>query len=387
MKRIISTVIALSFIVTLCAQSAFDEIIRSALTGDREIKSRQAAGEAAVTYNDIAGPQIEFEHLWPSGDDDVKWNIGVSQDFDWPGLYSARSKVAGLERENASLVLMQIKADKALSVKQVIIDIINSHRRHELYRSIAVNLARIDSLTRVAYDRGAATSLDIWKMKFALLENEQCIATAESDIRALEGTLSATGVKFINGEAEFWHDYPFQALINPAEADRSSFAEALMQNTVALGHARSKAVRLEAIPSFSLGYIHAFEENTHFNGLSVGLRLPSFSQKKKYRAAQLEAEAASFDASYEVDKARAENMALYEEALTLSKALESYRELTGDESYLTLLDKAYNAGQITVIDYLTEINLFISARIGYLDLEYRYNLTLAKLNRYRSLDF
>lgn len=388
MKKFVFAIVFASAALCAGAQSAFSDIISSALGNDKEIKARQAAGEASVTFNDVDGPQIDYEHQWPDrGDLEEKWVLSITQDFDWPGLYRARSKVGALERENASLVLLAIKADRALGVKQLIIDIINSHRRHELYRAVSRNLARVDSLTRRAFDLGNATSLDIWKMKLAVLENEYNIATAESDIRALEGALAATGAQFINGEAEFWHDYPLQAMINPAEADPGSITESLMRNSAALGAARAKAVRLEAVPSFSAGYLHAYEENTHFNGLRVGLRLPSFSQKKKNKVAALEAEAAAFGASYEFDKQRAEFQALYEEASTLSRALASYRELTGDESYLRLLDKAYKAGQLSVIDYLNEINLFISARIGFLDLEYRYNLTLARLNRYRSLDF
>lgn len=375
-------------IISSRGQSSFNDIIMSALENDKEILARQAAGEASVTYSDIAGPQIDFEHLWPSrANEDVKWNLGISQEFDWPGAYGARAKVAALERENASLQLLQARAEKALSVKQIIIEIINSHCRLELYNAVARNLARVDSLTRVAFDRGAATSLDLWKMKLAVLENQHSIATAESEIRSFEGSLSATGVEFLNGEAEFWHDYPFQPLINPAEDNRSSLTEAIARNTSSLGQARSKAIKMEAAPGFAVGYLHAFEENTHFNGFTVGLRLPSFTQKKKNRVARLEAESANFAISYELDNQNAEMQGLYEEAVSLSKALASYRELTGDESYLKLLDKSFNAGQLTVIDYLNEINLFITARIGYLDLEYRYNQALAKLNRYRSLDF
>ena len=389
MSRFISFLIFLSLYFACHARSEFDEIIRSALANDKEIQSEAAQADASITFNDVDGPQIDYEHQWPSHGEypEGKWILSITQDFDYPGLYFARSKVADLERESSALVLMAIKADKALSVKQLIIDIVNSHRRHELYSAIARNLARVDSLTRVAFDKGAATSLDLWKMQLAVLENEYNIATAESDIRALEGALAATGAQFINGEAEFWHDYPLQAFIDPRETDLYPLAEAIMQNSAALGAARVKAIKLEAVPSFSVGYLHAYEEDTHFNGLRVGLRLPSFSQKKKNKVARLQAEAANLGASYELEKQRAEFQALYEEARTLSKALASYRELTGDESYMKLLDKAYKAGQLTVIDYLNEINLFTSARIGYLDLEYRFNLTLAKLNRYRSLSF
>lgn len=389
MKSYLLLIISFGLSLSVKAQTAFSDIIYSAMGNDLEIKAQQATAEASISINEVDGPQIDYEHQWPNRGDHMegKWMLSITQDFDWPGLYAARSKVAGLERENASLVLLAVKADKALSVKQVIIDIINSHRRHHLFRAIAVNLAKVDSLTHIAYDRGAATSLDLWKMKLALLENESNIAAAESDIRALEGILAATGAQFINGEAEFWHDYPLQALFNPADENPNSLAEAIMANSASLGTARIKAVKLEAIPSFSVGYLHAYEENTHFNGLRVGLRLPSFSQKKKNKVARLQAEAESFASTYALDRQRAEMYANYEEAVTLSKSLANYRELTGDESYLRLLDKSYLAGQITVIDYLNEINLFITARLGYLDLEYRYNLALARLNRYHSIDF
>lgn len=375
--------------MTVDAQSAFNTIIQSAIGLDLELKAQEASIKAGVTFNDVDGPQIDYEHQWPSGGEypEGKWVLSITQDFDWPGLYRARSRVGTLERDNAALVSLAIRADKALSVKQIIIDIINSHRRHELYSEIARNLARIDSLTRVAYDRGEATALDLWKMSLAVLENNHSIAKTEGDIRALEGALSATGVSFINGEAEFWHDYPLQAMVNPAESESDVLLKALLANSSALGAARLRATKLEAVPGFSVGYLHAYEEATHFNGLRVGIRLPSFSQKKKNRVAKLESEAMDFTATYELDKQKAEMTALYEEACALSKALADYSRLTGDASYLKLLDKSYKAGQLTVIDYLNEINLFTSARIGYLDLEYRYNLVLARLNRYRSLDF
>lgn len=388
MRRTVTYIILLIFGICVSAQSVFNDIIRQAISNDRELRAKQASSEAEIPYNEIAGPEVEFEHLWPSREgEEVKWNLSVSQEFDYPGLYKARSKVADLERERSALVLMDIKVGKALAVKQLIIDIINSHRRYELYSAISRNISRIDSLTRISYEKGNSTSLDLWKMKFAVLENEQNIAKIEGDIRALEGALLATGVDFINGEDEFWHDYPLQQLINPSTADLSPLTAALIKNSSALGQAKIKAMKLEAVPSFSLGYVHAFEENTHFNGFSVSLRLPSYSQSRKNKVARLEAEAADWASSFDAANVEAELQGQYDEALILHQALESYREVTGNDEYLELLDKAYRGGALTVLEYLNELNLFISARIDYLDLEYRYNLALARLNRYRSLDF
>ena len=109
--------------------------------------------------------------------------------------------------------------------------------------------------------------------------------------------------------------------------------------------------------------------------------------EKKRQAAALEAESLSFATQSKLIAETSENNGLYKAACQLSDIMERYHSLSSDNSYLQLLGKAYDGGELNIIDYLNEINLFASARLSYLDLQYRYNLTLARLNRYRSLDF
>lgn len=70
------------------------------------------------------------------------------------------------------------------------------------------------------------------------------------------------------------------------------------------------------------------------------------------------------------------------------KALDLYRNYTkydkvinGDDN-IALLRKAYRAGQMTCIEYLTEVKFFLEARRTFLQTEYLYHLALARLNRY-----
>lgn len=388
MKR--TCILLIIYITSLSSfsQSPFHNIIHSVLTNDKEILSNEKSLASDISFNEVSGPEIEFEHLWPSTSaEDVKWNISISQDIDWPGTYSANSKISSLEKTRSSIILSTIRADKALSTKLLIIDIINSHRRQELYNYVRKNLIFVDSLTEVAFNHGNATALDKWKTNLALLENEHNITAATADIRALEGALAATGAIFESGEDEFWHNYPIQQMPDPSLVDLNPLARQLHSNSLEMGNAKIRATKLQAAPSFSVGYVHAFEDKTHFNGFKVALRLPDFSQNKKNKRALLQAQALELETSFETQRADAEFTSLYNEAKALAVTLKSYQSLTGDDTYIRLLDKAYRAGQLTVIDYLNEVNIFITARLGYLDLEYRYNLALARLNRYLTIDF
>mgnify|MGYP001103353205 FL=1 len=262
---------------------------------------------------------------------------------------------------------------------------VNAHARLEYYTDVRTNLDRIAALVQKSYDLGEATILDLRKTKLALIDSDRALTDIRADIATLRSSLEGLGAALPEGDAVFGA-YPAQDCSRPTR-ETDALLYAIHDAETAASAAKSKAVRFEAWPTLAVGYRHAFEEKQHFNGLSVALRLPSFSQGKRRRAAALEAEALSMETSARIVEETAENSGLYSAAVALATGMERYRELSGDNSYLGLLAKAYDGGELTVIDYLNEVNLFTGARLNYLDLEYRYNQTLARLNRYRSMDF
>lgn len=383
--------ILLALCVCASAQSPYRGVIESVVDRNGELAASSRSIEAthadAQAENSIEGPELEFERLWAANSSaDNKWSAGITQEFAMPWLYRARSQAADASADAARLVLLGVKADKALSAKQLIIDIINVNQRLDFYHTAGENLRRIAELTERSYDRGNVTVLDMRKMKIAVLDNDRLKAGCVADRDKLIASLHGLGAEFNTDDAANWRDYPAQLCEAPSrESDGLLYAIEQAQGKASL--AAAKAVKMQSWPTIALSYRHAFEEGTHFNGLSVSLRLPSFSQSKRRRAAALEAEATALEAKSRIISETSENMGLYNSANSLSKVIEGYRELSGDNTYLELLLKAFNGGELNVIDYLNEMNLFTEARLLYIDLQYRRNLDLARLNRYRSLDF
>lgn len=389
MKQLL-TVLLMASALYCAAESPFRKYIVMAVDNSMEVASAEAANEAADAAaradNSLEGPEIEFEHLWAAASSDTKWNIGLTQEFSIPGLYRARSQAADSRAEASAMVLFGIKADKALSAKLAMLDVINAHARRRLYTTIGNNLSRIADLTQRQFDNGNATILSLRKMQLAVLDNESAIATIDTDIKALLSTLAGAGVLVPESETGLWDAYPIQAF-DKEDTATDTYLRSLAEATERAGRAESKAVRMQAWPTLAVGYRHAFEEGRHFNGIAVGLRLPSFSQSKRRKAAELEARAASLNVAAAGLQTVTEDCALKANAEKLGSEIARYRNLLGDDSYLQLLAKAYDGGELNVIDYLQEINLYAESRLNYLDLLYRYNLTLARLNRYRSMDF
>ena len=378
----------LSAAAVSAATPDYDAVISRALQtgyGVRPDSLRMAAQAASVLAdNALEGPEAEAEYLWSHDGEEGRWSAGISQGFDWPGAYAARRDHAAAISHAAAAATQSAALDKALSIKLLVIDIINARRRRALLARALDNVTAIDSLTNLAYRREAATALDIRKSALARLDVEREIALVDADIDALVAALTAEGV---DADTRAWLDYPVQ-ILNPEPLAPEAYPE---YRAAVAGAAASRAgieaIRRSSLPGFSLGVAHAYEDASHFTGLTVGVRLPSWSRKQRERAATLEAEALAAESGAVVSVARAQATSLHDAAIKLRDELAAYSSLTGDDSYLTLLEKSYTGGQINIIDYMAELNLFTEARLRYLDLEYRYQLTLARLNKPRSAYF
>ncbi|MDE5684089.1 MAG: TolC family protein, partial [Muribaculaceae bacterium] len=140
--------------------------------------------------------------------------------------------------------------------------------------------------------------------------------------------------------------------------------------------------RAGRLPSFSLGYVHDYEEGFHFNGFSVGISLPSWGKNHSTSAAKAAAIAAGFEKENYAQSLEAGLVSDWYEASDLAIRLVPVKNEFADDNYLDLLSKSYDGGQLTIFEYLREINEYIDFKITLNELEHRYSTVVARLNRY-----
>ena len=136
------------------------------------------------------------------------------------------------------------------------------------------------------------------------------------------------------------------------------------------------------MPGFTLGYIHEWEMGDNFNGFSVSMTLPFLTGKKKLTAAKQRVKAMEIEKDMSLIKLLGELDGEYENACALQSLIKEYDGVVHDNSNITLLKKALDGGQINFLTYMQEVNYFLAAHRDYHETLYRYNVSLARLQRY-----
>ena len=369
---------------TLSQAEAIDTII----SNNSRLKALRANAEAdyqsdlyeAKRLND---PEVEFEHLW-GPDDNKKWNIGVSQSFDWPGAYGKRIRTAESRRQAWTYRYAAEELSLRTSAKEAFAMGVYARRRLDLLQRVYENMDSLRNYITTGYRDGQLTILDVKKIQLELYGLRARIADVSQESMQAGAELAALN----DGNAL---DADFGAY--PAEPmyDLSRYLEyaSSANPDVTAAEATAKSARLEAdavaasrMPGFTVGYRHAFEEEQHFNGFAIGVSLPVYSRSRAVKAAKLRATASGFDAAEASASARSAVTAAYSVAEKRRNALSELNDVTLDESYPRLLLMAYKGGQINVITYLQELNYYLSAREARLDAEYQLRLALITLNKY-----
>ena len=234
--RPLATIITTAIVCGSAAAATpdYDAVIRDALATGYGLRPDSLAGAASVAAmhadNTLAGPEAEMEYLWPSDGTDNRWSLSLSQSFDWPGAYRARRAEAQTAREAARAVYEVATLDKAFEVKMLVLDIINARQRIGLLRSTLTNVDLMDSLIRVAYDREAATALDIRKSALARLDISSNIAVAEAD-------LALKVLKHLEQGKAYKYPHPGGMYIRRRRCTRSPSAPRSTPSTARMWHA------------------------------------------------------------------------------------------------------------------------------------------------------
>ena len=363
-----------------------DEVISEILQNNPRLKALDASqkSQSALLRNAArlsSQPEVEFEHMW-GADDAKKWNIGVTQSFDWPGVYSKRGKEAEA-RIDAFRYLYAVEArGVALEVRLLMANAVYINKQLQLVSEISKNLSELKASVDMAYKRGQLTVLDVKKLDFEIYS----VSARQGDL--LEEQDKVLGqLEALNGGNPIDADVSAYALEKLLDID--AYLAAAVENNPSVKAAdrnaqaariASRAANAERLPGFSVGYRHAFEENTHFNGFSVSMTLPVFTNKNASVAADIEARALDFEATGAAVSAQSKVRSTYNDAVRRGDAMKEMSAVVLDDTYPSLLMMAYKGGQINVITYLQEINYFQNARTEYLAAEYSYIVDLNELN-------
>ena len=391
--RIISLIVAVMAFGAQANADGMSHILQQIKQNNTQLKALNADIEAQAaeirSSNNLSDPTVDGAYLFGAGKVGDKWEIGISQGFDWPGIYSARGKAnnARIDAINRSYGKQQIEI--LMQAQNLCLEIICLNRRIAFEQRILANLDSLYTKSMKGLEYGEISILDTNKLKIERLGMTQSIAGNQTlleakikELEALNGNIALEGVRTLA-------DYPHQTL--RALPDYLEEMKAIDPELLQIGSeidASNKQVsvsKMQNLPKFSLGYRHVNEIGDHFNGVGVGVSIPVFENRGKSKAAKAQAIASQLAFDNALNNRSAEITSQHGKAVAMGEQLKGYRDAIEKCNNIEILDKALYGGQISLINYLLELRYFIEAQNALIDIEYDYNSILTDLNRYTNL--
>lgn len=378
--------------LTTRAQSSIDQVLRSIETNNKSLQANTKMTDTqkleAQTGKFLANPSVEWEQMWGNRNNPgSEYTLTVKQSLDFPTTYSNKNKLANLKANTIGFQSAAYRQQLLLNAKQTCIEIIYLRKQKSLLDERLANAETMFALYKKRFESGDANQLELNKIQLELLNaqnqsrlNKAALTAAEEQLRNLNGgkpiTFDATdypaGEELINFDQ-------LQAAFMDADPNLKS-----LTGNQEIANREVKLSRSLTLPKFDVGYKrNAASDHVASNGFMVGVSIPLFENKNTVKKAKAQAEFAT--ASLEDNRLNLKTnlQQLYQQAEALQISRADYAKVLEQQRNIELLNKALNAGQLSVIDYFTELSTIYDSHQSYLDVEKEYHSILAQLYQYK----
>ena len=236
-------------------------------------------------------------------------------------------------------------------------------------------------------EKGATNVIETNKVDLELLnarnearQNEVAIKGKLEELKALNGGIEIAFADSIylpgNEYPEDFNAFCMQALESLPEIQslRDNQAVAARQLTVS---------KQQWLPNLTLGYrMNPASGGERYDGVLVGISIPIFANRNKVKQAKAEHFYAETRLDSQSDAEKAQLRQLWMKAGELRKSIQEYSSVLKQQDNMALLNKAIQAGQISMIEYFVNVSTFYQSMHNYLQLQNEYQKVMAELYRF-----
>ena len=391
MKKNILTLLLVLSINTAFAQYAYQNILDTIEVNSTVLSAHYKQMEAGKAENNahalVENPEIEAGYKFGYGEESSKIELGISQEFDFPTVYSHQNKI---RKMSSQIIDIQYEIDRSsvlAEAQAICTELIFCKMKIALFKQNYDNATKIANAYQKMMEIGETNILEYnkSKMNLANAKNNYELEIIHHD------NLMAT-LRIMNGgkDIDFQHEeYPviflpenFDEWYSHIENTNPVFEQ--MRQQLAIDQQNVKLSKAQWFPKFSVGYgaemAQGHNEGEH--GPSIGLVLPLWHNKGTVKSAKLHAEAA--ETLLMNEKAVTYNYlnSLFAKAKALQNNIGTLAESLQEFDSQTLLFKAFEKGELNLIDYVTETEYYQNAMLELYSAQYEMNATLIELMSY-----
>ena len=389
MKRILILAVALALTAKGHAQEGMEAILQQiarnnkALQANTQLIASQKLESKAT--NNLANPTLSYSHLWDSDDKNITvGELVISQSFDFPSLYATRNRVSRLKSTALDAQSAAVRQQVLLQAQQLCLDIVLLHQQQQLLDERLKNAEELAQMYAERLKTGDANALETNKINLELLNvrtesrtNATTLQNKLKELTALNGNLPLAPGRpqpepaMPGPEALGLTDYtptPLPADFTPVLNELLAADPALqaLQHESAAARKQVSVSKQGWLPQLELGYRRNTETRHPLNGIVVGFSFPLFENRHQVKMAKSQALNVDYQKEDALLQASSALWQLYDEARSLQQSIDEYKETFARQRDLSLLRKALEGGEISMIEYFVEVSVVYQSKANLL---------------------
>ena len=350
----------------LDAQPHYAQVLKDVEANNPVLLAARKRAEAQQTAAHVGAllpnPEVEAAYYW--GDPSsvgIRWDLGISQSFEMPSVMVRRARLRNLQEQAAGLDYQVVRNATLLEAQLTCADIIYYRALGMIYTRRCQAAIRIADLYQRRYAAGDCSILDYNRaqMNLADVQNRAAEINLQGDhaVHDLQRLVGGESYLFYQSEYEEVRvETSFESWYEQLEMQNPSLR--LLDNQVEAARYQRQLSRAQWLPEMSVGYASENVVGETFRGVKVGLSLPIWSQQRAVKASRLAEAAATEELSSQRTEWFSRLQCMFHRHEALIRNVGNLREAFQRCNSIDLLDKALEAGEISLEQYLLEADYY-----------------------------
>ena len=350
----------------LDAQPHYAQVLKDVEANNPVLLAARKRAEAQQTAAHVGAllpnPEVEAAYFW--GDPSsvgIRWDLGISQSFEMPSVLVRRARLRNLQEQAASLDYQVVRNATLLEAQLTCADIIYYRALGMIYTRRCQAAIRIADLYQRRYAAGDCSILDYNRaqMNLADVQNRAAEINLQGDhaVHDLQRLVGGESYLFYQSEYEEVRvETSFESWYEQLEMQNPSLR--LLDNQVEAARYQRQLSRAQWLPEVSVGYASENVVGQTFRGVKVGLSLPIWSQQRAVKASRLAEAAATEELSSQRTEWFSRLQCMFHRHEALIRNVGNLKEAFQRCNSIDLLDKALEAGEISLEQYLLEADYY-----------------------------
>ncbi len=375
--------------VNVFAQS-FSEILSTIEENNKDLQAGKKYAESkALEYrlgNLPDGPQLSYGYF-PDNSTVVgtKEVFEISQSFQMPCYYRNKTAHSKLMMSAEELNYQVLRQNVLAEAKNLLIEYIYLLKKTSIADKRLEFANDIYSASLIRLETGDVNLLEVNKTKLHRMKVSKEANEIHSALNSVkENLIRLNGGNDVKLELENYLQERIVSLDSVLFEKIDSDPELLVsQKQFEASQKQLKVTKNMQLPAFNLGYGTETVADEKFKGVIVGVSIPLWSSKRSIQQAKIETEYYDLNTDDLTEKKIAETKILYHKVSTLKDNLDSYETVLSSVNNETLLKQSLESGEISIIDFFTEMFYYYEIYDDFLMLEKDYHQALAELYKYK----